>query len=146
MIDPKKPLRTAYYNLLNGALTSNAVPVPVTEDIKTLGSAATIYVLLSNQSGSSAGTFQTFDTDESIVIDIVYKAGARANKDIVDGVAAQIIPLVLPSPGNTGLVSPAGLQINCVVLTDDKYLTLALNNSNSVVRRLLTFKQHVRQT
>lgn len=146
MIDPKKAVRTAYFNLLNGALSSSALPVPVTDDVKSLASTAMIYVLLSNQSGAMGGTFQTFDTDESIVIDIVYKAVGYVNKEVLDGVAAQILALVLPSVGNTGLTSPSGFQINCVVLSDDKYLTLALNNSTSVVRRLLTFKQHVRQT
>lgn len=146
MIDVKQPVRKAYYDLLNGVLSYGGNVVPVTDDIKKLGDISTVYVLLSNQSGSDSSTFQTFDSDETIVLDIVFKAGTRANKEVVDAVAGQIVSLVLPIPGSTGLVSGPGVQINCVKLTGDTYLTLALNNSNSVVRRLLTFKQHVRQT
>lgn len=146
MIDVKQPLRKAYYDLLAGMLTYGGNIIPVADDAKKLGDAATLYVILTNQSGADSSTFQTFDSDETIVLDIVYKSGARVNKETVDNVAAQILNLVLPAPGLTGLISGPGVQFNCVKLKDDRYLTLQLNSSNSVVRRLLTFSQHVRQT
>lgn len=146
MIDVKKPVREAYFNLLNGHLTYLGVNVQVTDDVKSLGDPSTMYVILSNQTGASANTFQTFDSTETIALDIVFKATARANKEAVDTVANSILLLVMPSPGITGLISPAGVQINCVTLNDDRYIPLIFNGSNSVVRRILTFKQHVRQT
>lgn len=146
MIDVKQPVRQAYYDLLNGALTFGGNPVPVSDDIKKLADNSTIYVILSNQTGIDSSTFQTFDSEETIVLDIVYKAGARASKEVVDNIAGQICMLVLPAPGINGLTSAPGVQINCVKKSDDRYMTLALNSSNSVVRRLLTFSQHVRQT
>lgn len=146
MIDVKLPIRKAYYDLLSGALTLNSNLVPVVDDAKNLGDASMTYVLLSNQTGSPANTFQTFDSFETIVVDIVAKAVSRSNKEVADNVAAQIIPLVITAPGMNGLVPGPEIQINCVELYDDRYLTLALNSSNSVVRRLLTFKQRVRQT
>ena len=146
MIDIKQPLRQAYYDLLNGVLTYNGNAVPVVDDVKKLADLATIWVLLNNQAGSDLSTFQTFDSEETIVLDIVFKATTRANKEIVDNIAGQILPLVLPAPGISGLISGPGMQINCVKLKDDRYVPLMLNNSNSVVRRLLTFSQRVRQT
>lgn len=146
MIDVKLPIRKAYYDLLSGALTYNTNMVPVVDDAKNLGDPSLTYVLLSNQTGSPDNSFQTFDSHETIVLDIVYKAGARVNKEVVDNIAGQILPLVIPGPGSTGLSPGPEIQINCVELFADTYLTLGLNSSNSVVRRLLTFKQRVRQT
>lgn len=146
MIDVKTPVRTAYYNLLNGALTYNAVPVPIYDEAKAIDNNALAYVLMSNQDGVDASTFQTFDSEETIVLQIVFKATTMINKAAVDAIAGQILPLVLPAPGQTGLVSPSGVQINCVKLKDDRYMPTMLNGSNTVVRRLLTFSHHVRQT
>lgn len=146
MIDVKQPLRMAYFDLLSGALTYGGNPVPVSDDAKKLGDASTLYVILSSQSGADSSTFQTFDSDETIVLDIVFKSGARVNKETVDNIAGQILAILIPYPGVSGLSSPPGTQINCVRLKDDRYLTLQLNSSNSVVRRLLTISHHVRQT
>src|ERR1700761_1706845 len=103
MIDVKLGIRKAYYDLLSGALTYNTNLVPVVDDVKNLGDAANPYVLLSNQAGVDASTFATFDSTDTIVLDIVYKGGSRVNKAIVDAVAGQILPLVLPAPGRNGL-------------------------------------------
>lgn len=146
MIDVKQPLRKAYYDLLNGTLVNGGNPVPISDDVKKLSDSSTVYVILSNQSGTDSSTFQTFDSDETIVLDIVFKSGARVNKDVVDGIAGQIVSAVLPVPGYNGLITDPGIQVNCVRKTDDRYLTLSLNSSNSVTRRLITFSQHVRQT
>lgn len=146
MIDVKKPVRKAYYELLNGALSYGSANVPVSDDVKKLADTTAVYVILSNQTGADAGTMQSFDSDENIVLDIVYKGSSRVNKEIVDDVASQILNLVLPRPGEDGLPQQMGVQINCVRVSGDEYLTMSLNSSNSVVRRLLTFKQHVRQT
>jgi len=146
MIDVKLPIRKAFYDLLNGQLTYGLNMVPVVDDIKNLGDAATAYVLLSNQVGVDASTFQTFDSDETLVLDIVFKAGSRSNKAVPDGIAGQILPLLMPAPGVNGLVPSASIQINCVQLHDDRYMPAMFNGSNTVTRRLLTFKMHVRQT
>lgn len=146
MIDVKLPIRKAFYDLLSAALTLNTNLIPVVDDAKNLGDASMTYVLLSNQAGAPANTFQTFGSMETIVLDIVAKAGARTNKEIADLVASQIIPLVITGPGSNGLIPGPQIQINCVELSDDRYLTLAMNSSNAVVRRLLTFKMRVTQT
>lgn len=146
MIDVKLPVRKAFYDLLSGVLTLNANLIPVMDDAKNLGDPSMTYVLLSSQTGTSANSFQTFDSVETMLLDIVSKAGARTNKETADLVAAQIIPLVITAPGTNGLVPDPSIQINCVELSDDRYLTMALNSSNTVVRRLLTFKMRVRQT
>lgn len=146
MIDVKLPIRKAFYDLLNGQLTYGLNLAPVVDDMKNMGDAATAYVLLSNQIGVDSSTFQTFDSDESIVLDIVFKAGSRSNKAAPDAIAGQILPMVLPAPGVNGLNPSPSIQINCVKLYDDRYMPAMMNGSNTVTRRLLTFKMHVRQT
>jgi hypothetical protein len=147
MIDVKQPIRKAFYDLLQGHLTyGNAVLAPVVDDMKALGDTSQAWVLLSSQDGVDASSFQTFDSTETIVLDITFKAATRANKNIVDAIAGQILPLVLPAPGVNGLVPNAAVQLSCVKVSDDRYITLGLNTSNSVIRRLITFKMHCRQT
>lgn len=147
MIDIKLPLRTAYFQLLNGAIIYNAGIVPVSTDIKKLADGpASTYIILSNQSGGDISTFSSFNDQEEIVIDVVCKAKTRVNKEIVDTVAGQILALVIPSPGKNGLPPQAGIQIDCVQKTVDKELDLVLNASTTVNRRLLTFTQKVTQT
>lgn len=146
MIDVKLPVRKAFYDLLMGQLTYAGNLVPVNDDLKALGDSSNPYVLLSNQTGTPVNSFQTFDSNETIVLQIVNKAASRTNKAVVDNVAAQIIPLVVPAPGSNGLVPSPAIQINCVGLSGDTYMTLTLNNSNTFIKRLLTFKMRVRQT
>jgi len=146
MIDVKSLVRKAYYELLNGSLSFNGVNVPVSDDLKKLqDSGANIYVLLSNQTSSNLDTMQTWDSQETIVLDIVHKA-ARSNKQTVDNIANQIFGLILPSPGVDSLIRQTGIHINCVNVGQDEYLTLTLGQSLTMTRRLITFRQHVRQT
>jgi hypothetical protein len=148
MIDASQPLRTAYYQLLNGNLLYNNINVPVSDDLKKLqDSGSSVYVLLSTQDSTDANTMQSWDSEESIVLDIVFKASARSNKQVVDNVAGQILGILFPSPGGpSALPRQTGIQINCVRLDSSSYLTLSLGQAGTLVRRLLTFKQHVRQT
>lgn len=147
MIDVKQPLRTAYYQLLNGALVYNAAIVPVSTDIKKLAdNTATTYVIISSQSGSDTSTFSSFDSQEDIIINVICKAKTRVNREIVDGIAGQILSLVLPAPASNGLPPQAGLQVDCVQLAMDRDLDLILDKSTTSNRRVLTFTQKVRQT
>jgi hypothetical protein len=144
MIDVKHPLRKAYFDLLNGVLFYNTVPVSVGDD--TVDSDDPIYVILANQTGRDESTFQTFDSVETINIEVVAKGASFTNKNVVDNIASQILGLLLPSPQVNGLPQQIGIQINCVQLTGDTYLGFSLNAANSVVRRILTVTQKVRQT
>jgi len=147
MIDVKQPLRKAYYELLNNSLVYNSANVPVSDDLKKLQDAGVnLYVLITTQSGTDAGTMQSWDSEEDISLDIVFKAGARANKQVIDNIAGQILALVLPSPGIDGLARQTGIQVNCVRLADDRNLDMTLGTASAMTRRRLTFRQHVRQT
>lgn len=147
MIDVKLPLRKAYYTLLSGNVIYNSTPVPISSDIKKLAdNAAQTYIIISNQNGNDTSTMASFDTTESITLDIVCKAQTRVNKETIDSIANQILTLVMPSPRANGLPVQAGVHFDCVQLTSDRYLDLVINQGSTVNRRLLTFSQKVRQT
>lgn len=146
MIDVKAPIRKAYYDLLNGSLFVNGVSVPVSDDLKKLQDAsANMYVLLTNQQSTNLDTMQSWDSQEDMVVDIVYKA-ARTNKETVDSIAGQILNRVLPAPGIDGLGIQTGVQINCVRINSDQYLPIALGQTQTMTRRIITFRQRARQT
>lgn len=146
-IDVQYPLRKAYYELLNGNLLYNNVGVPVGDDIKKLqDSGSNIYVLLSTQSGANADSMQSFDSWENIDIDIVFKA-ARSNKQVVDLVANQILGMVLPAPGQrSGLIRQTGVDISCVHRLRTQDIPAILGQSLMITRKVLTFRQRVRET
>lgn len=147
MIDVKRPLRKAYYDLLNGFLLYNGVGVPVSDDLKKLQDAGTnIYVLISVQSGSDNRTMQSWDSDEDVSLDIVFKAAARANRQVVDMVADQILQLLFPIPATDGLTDQPGVDISCVRMINDQNLDMTLGVATTMTRRRLTFRQHIRQT
>jgi hypothetical protein len=143
MIDVKYPVREAYFELLNGNLSYAGQPVPVS-DGQTMGHK--LYVVIGEQDGTDNSTFQSFDSNETIVIDIISKTNSTGSRSPIDAVASQILNLVLPAPAHNGLPGQAGVQINCVKKDGDRYLDLTLNSSNTLRRRIITFTQKVRQT
>jgi HK97 gp10 family phage protein len=82
---------------------------------------------------------------ENIDLDIIFKASTQASKQPLDLVAAQILNLICPSVTASGLAPQPGMQFLNVKLQSDRYLSLALNASNTVERRILTFKLYVAQ-
>lgn len=147
MIDTKKPLRTAYYQLLSGALSDGlGNVVPVGDETTPYPDTLNCYVILSSQHETYLPVASVFDSWHEIVIDIVYKAASRTGKAAVDNIANQIVSLILPQPDIHGLPPQTGIQITNVQKVNDIDLPMLLNNSNTVVRRVLTFKQYIRQT
>lgn len=146
MIDVKSGLRKAYFDLLSGQLTYNGVQVPVSDDMVGPTAPGSLYVILAAQDGIDAPYFSGFSSWERINIDIISKTTVRASKQPLDMVAAQIFALVCPTPEMHGLADQPGMQINAVRFESDKYLSLTVNSSNTVERRILTFKQFIAQT
>lgn len=146
MIDVKLPLRKAYYQLLNGQLSFGGNNVPVYDDVAWLQNTDSLYVLLMNNSSVDRNTQQSFSSEEDIILDIIFTAAARANKETVDIVASQIQNLVCPNPQQNGLPVQAGIWIDNVYKSADNYMDFTLQNAKSVIRRIITFSQLVTQT
>lgn len=149
MIDVKQAVRKSFYQLLNGQLTFGGNPVPISEGMKIPGNISPIYVILDGQTSAPKYVFNGWASDETIDLDINFKAGAAVARSTLDQIAGQILALLYPDPANTGLYGlPAqpGVQFLNLVVNADRDLSLSLNASNTLGRRILTFKLYVAQT
>lgn len=146
MIDVKMPVRKAFFQALNNNITYNATPIQVADGMRTNITPLGLYVILAGQTGTPRNTFSGWASDETIDIDILYKTADNNAKSVLDGVADQMLRLLLPSVTTNGLPTQAGCQFLNLVLQSDRDLTLSLNPSNTLGRRLLTFKLYVAQT
>jgi hypothetical protein len=143
MIDVKAPLRTAYYSLLNGQLTFNASNVPVSESVEKLADTSDLYVLLTQQNGQSQNTQDSWDSEETMLVDIVAR-GTRVSKSTLDNIANQIFTLLFPSHHGRSLTG-TGITVANLRVTDDRYLVFTTTGGKNVQRRLITFTQLVSQ-
>lgn len=146
MIDVKTPLRRAYFQCLNGNISVSGNNVPVYDDVTKLGNTSDPYIILSAQSATDNSSFQTFDSVEDITVEIIQKASGRTNKEVIDFIAGQVMNLVLPTRTTNGLTAQNGLQINCISLYQDRDLSMVLSAATSIGRRILVYRQKVRQT
>lgn len=144
MIDVKAPLRTAYYSLLAGHLVFNAKIVPVSDSVEKLAVTDDIYVLLTQQYGTEQNTQASWQSLETILVDIVTR-GTRVSKLTCDNIASQIFSLVCPTPQTNALPIQGGLHFGSVRVTSDNYLVFGQVGGKNVTRRLITFTQLVTQ-
>lgn len=140
MIDTKLPLRRAYYELLNGNIS-----VPVYSDIQALGDTESTYVLLSSQTSNSSNRMCGWASTDTMLLDIVYKAEGRSNKQTVDAIANEIFSLLLPSPGNNNLPAQPGIEIYNITVVSDNYVPISMGDRKQITRRLITFSQTIKQ-
>jgi|GEM_PF-1642567 len=145
MIDVKGPLRTAYYSLLNGHIVYGGNVVPVSDSVEKLADTADLYILFTQQYGTPVLTQQSWNSEETMLIDIVSR-GTRVSKNVVDNIASQILTLVFPNPQSNALPAQAGIYITCARVTDDRYLIFGAAGGKNVTRRLITITQFVTQT
>ena len=138
MKDTFLPLRRTYYNTISGAGLT-------VYDEKAPGNASFPYVLLSTQTGADISPYSHFDTEATILIDIVHKQPQSVNKNAIDAIAHTIINTVIPSRGTNGLMNEPGFQILNVTKEDDRYLTLEAGENNYIIRRLIRFSQTIHE-
>src|SRR5579864_6202290 len=145
MIDIKNPLRTAYYQLLYNKLSVNGAFVPVSDSVEKIADTAEVYVIFTQQNGQSQNTHHSWNSIESITVDVITR-GQRVAKSTVDRVAGQIYALLFPTPyGMNALPSQPGISIINARVTDDRYLVYTVTGGVNVNRRLITITQYVSQ-
>lgn len=147
MIDVSLGVRTAFFQALNGSLTFNGNPVPIGDDMKPVGSTAPMWVILASQTSVPRNTGNAWATDETIDLDIVFKTSTTTGKKSLDLVANEILGIIFPNPpGTIGIPAQPGMQFLNLMVSANRYISLALNSSNSVERRIITIKLYVAQT
>lgn len=111
MLDTKKPLRIAVLNALDGLLFYNAVNVPVYDEKVKTGESPRLYVVLSTQQETDIeSNDSTWITQSGIDLEIVHKTGSEVSKNPIDEVYEDILEIIMPSIGTTGVTIPAAFQ------------------------------------
>lgn len=145
MRDFNKPLRKAIVTLLNNNLTYNSANVPVFDQKVKKGADNTFYVVIANISSNNTSTIHQWGRNMLFVLDIVTKTADTVSTSIADGIAEQILQLMMPDLTSNGLSQTNFQYINCQ-LDSDRYLDMQLNPTTAMVRRLLTFSITANQT
>lgn len=143
MRDINLPIRSSFYNLLNGKLFYENSHVPIADEQLKKYDTNNFYVILSSQSSSPDSTKQGWERRVSIVLDIVTKTNNSVSKDIADNIASQIFTLLSTTPHTHNLPVPSDFQFLEVQLSDDRYLSLSITPTQLLMRRLLTFELRV---
>lgn len=144
MIDVKAPLRTAYYQLLNGYLVFNSQPVPVSDSVQKLAANTDLYVIMTSQDSQSNNTHDAWFSEETMTLDIVSR-GTRVAKSTVDYLASQIFMLLFPNPNTNALPAQPNISITNCRVTDDRELVYTITGGVNVTRRVITTTQFVGQ-
>lgn len=144
MIDVQKKVREAYFNALDGNITFDGSPVPVCDEKVEDQENNTMYVILSTQTSVDDGSFDSFDHETTMLLDIVHKTQDTVSKDGVDDVAQQIFDIILPTVKTNGLTA-TGVQFTNVRIESDQYFNFALTTAKSTVRRLIRFRQLIHE-
>src|SRR5579864_3745492 len=111
MIDFKNPLRTAYYQLLYNKLLIGGQFVPVSDSVEKIADKESVYVLFTQQNGQSQNTHHSWNSIESMTIDVITR-GQRVAKSTVDKVVSQIYSILFPTPyGLSALPAQPGISI-----------------------------------
>lgn len=135
MKDTCKILRQAIFNALSG------LSVPVYDEKQFVTDTDTIFVLLGTQQESSEDVSETFITKSSIDIEIISKTASEASKDDIDDVYQEMMEILIPTTQTVGLVIPSGFQFQNAYRESSITQSLAIDSTQTILRRLtrLTF-------
>lgn len=145
MKDTNRPVRKAFFQLLNKALTFEGAIVPVSDKQTKSYDDNNFYVILDNQTSTPDDTKTSYDEEVTITLDIVTKTDYSATSDIADNIADQIFSLLFPSsiPHLHNLPNQPGFQFINLRKSSDRYLPLQISQTQFSLRRILQFSLRV---
>jgi len=138
LIETAHHIRKAYFDLLDGNVTLNAVEVPVYDELNE-DYEGEAYIVLGTQTDNDSSNKHAFTSDHVITIDIVTRFVTSARKYPSEVISGQVKALVLPTPSTCALVSPSGLQITAVKKLDDISIPIEQFDTWKVVRKILRY-------
>lgn len=145
MKDINRPIRLAFFNALNGALSYDNSNVPVHDKKQKREDNSNNYVILGTVSSTPDHTQQSFDKIATIDVDIVTKAADGVTSDVADNIADQITTLLFTAPFTHTLTAPVDWQFLNLEVIRDTELPLTLTATSFQLRRILTFQLRVVQ-
>lgn len=140
-------LLMAVYNVLNGALSFNGIPVPVYDEKKREGQSANLYVVFGDQTEEDdIQPSDAFASTTTLEIIIWQKTTYEVSKTGISDVAGQILELLIPSPyGNDGLPAQNLFQILNVRRISSRTINYSLSDSQTIIGRIITIQAHIIQ-
>jgi hypothetical protein len=139
MKDPQLALRTAYYDALNNTMGL------VVYDSLAPSTAASNYILITNQTGLSNNPKMAFQTIVAITVDIVtsYPRGTGGKK-VSEQVGNEVLKVILPaSIGDYLDISPDFKIVNTSVLSSNSLVEEY--ETEWVFRKVITFQHSIVQ-
>ena len=146
MKNTQKPFRLAIFNALNGQLSYNSTPVPVTDERKLQSDTSKIYVIFGRQTETPIEENDcAFITQSTIDLLIVSKTFSETSKDTVNDIADDILELLLTTPQINGFTEPSGFQVQNIKLGYSETGTMRMNSTDIMLTQLLTITAQIVQ-
>jgi hypothetical protein len=142
MKDTKRILRQAIFNALDGQITLNGETVPVYDEKNENES---VYILLSNQQEFDDSPDGSFITRSTIDYEVVQQTGYSVSKDDIDDINEQILEILIPSQGTTGLTIPSGFQFHNVKRESSRSIAFEISPTESIVRNITTISTIIQE-
>lgn len=141
MIDSGYEVRVGYIGKLNG-LTYKSKIIRSYDEIADQDDNSQFYIVVSGQSSTDDSLKCGFSSLDLITLNIIgkYSLGSGTKKD-VELIASDVMALVYPSPGKTGIVTP-NLNIWDTRLVMNKTLTDETSDKR-IFTKLLTFQHRI---
>ena len=144
MKDVKKPLRIAYWNLLQG-LEYNGSVIPV-YDGNVPSDAPDNYLNLVNQSGTELPRKCTFFHNDHIMINVVTKFKSGFGNDAVsDDIASLVLERAIPAPGKSGADMGSDFKIVTTKLESDKKIKPVDEGTQRILNRYIIISHNIQQ-
>ena len=142
MKDTKKILRHAVFNALDGNITYEGNNIPVYDE---KNENENIYILLSNQQEFDDSPDGSFITRSTIDYEVVQQTGFSVSKDAIDDINEQILEIIIPNQGETGLTIPSGCQFHIVKRESSRSIAFEISPTESIVRNITTISTIIQQ-
>lgn len=140
MINPGRSILKSWYELLNGNVFYNSLPVPgfrTDADSEIQGH----YYIIRLESSTNRNTNSSFDTFPVIIVDIVTQFPNKIDDSVVFDISTEIDRLVFPNPSHHGLPAQAGFQIVNVTKQGETILPED-NGATPKINRLISRYSH----
>lgn len=144
MRNTKKKIREAYYNALSGSITLNGAPVPVVSGFTNAENILANHIIIDEMNETEKDSTQQSWGNETIVqLQLVSFALNSVSFDDLDEMEDQILQILFPTQKTVG-ISVTGFEL--LNLTKDSSNDIVeQDEAGSVVRRIIRFRQDIRQ-
>lgn len=145
MRDTTEILANAVFNALSGNVTYNGNNVPVYDEKKKTGDTENLYILFSTQQETPDNTFETFMTDSTLDIEIVFRSGSETSKKVLSDVANAVLEILFPTPQTIGISQPSGFEIQLFEFAGSITRAFEISATESIVRKFIKVKAKIIQ-